>query len=100
MGIEVTDEALAVLVRSLEMSGVDRRAGGIRLRAARSLGGAAEVQVELAGGPLEGDATLEIGGIRIFVDPELGAAMPAAVVALEPLHETVVVRPAADREPS
>ena len=94
MGIEVTEEALEVLRRSLDLGRVDRSSGGIRLRAARGLGGGLDVQVELAAGPAEGEDVVERGDVRIFVDPAVTAAVPNAVVALEPQHETVVVRPA------
>lgn len=94
MGIEVTDEVTEVLRRSLELGGIDSATGGVRLRGARGLGGGFDVQVELADGPLEGEAVLEREGVRIFVDPEISKAIPDAVVALEPQHEIVVVRPA------
>jgi len=91
--IRVTDEALEVLRRSLELGGVDAASGGIRLRGARELGGGYRVHVELAAAPSEGEEVVETGGIRIFVDPSVSEAMPTGVVALEPEHETVVVRP-------
>jgi Fe-S cluster assembly iron-binding protein IscA len=94
VGIEVTPEALEVLKRSLELGGVDPTTGGVRLRAARGLGGGVDVQVELAEGPLEGEATIEAEGLHLFVDPEVTKALPHALVALEHQHETVVVRPA------
>lgn len=94
MGIEITDEALEVLRRSLDLGGVDGDSGGIRLRGATGLGGGFDVQVELASGPLENEATIERDGVRIFVDPAISQAFPEAVVALEPQHDVVVVRPA------
>lgn len=94
MAIEVTPEALEVLERSLELSGVDRSAGGIRLRGARGLGGGFDIQVEMAGGPLEGEQTAECSGLRLFIDPAISEAIPNAVVALEPQHDTIVVLPA------
>lgn len=94
MGIEVTDEAVEVLKRSLEMGGVDARSGGVRLRTAHGLGGGVDVQVELADGPLEGEVEIEASGIKLFVDPALTEAIPEAVVAVEPQHEMIVVRPA------
>ena len=94
MAIEVTEEAIEVLRRSLELGNVDPSTGGIRLRGARGLGGGLDVQVELADGPLEHEATVERDGVRIFVDPSVTEAFPDAVVAIEPQHETVVVRPA------
>ncbi len=93
-GIEVTDEAIEVLRRSLELGGVDTATGGVRLRAAKALGGGMDIQVELADSPLPAEATIEKAGIRIFVDPELTRTIPHAVVAVEPQHEVVVVRPA------
>lgn len=93
MTIRVTDEALEVLQRSLELGGVDVASGGIRLRGGRELGGGFKVHVELADAPSEGEEIVETGGIRIFVDPSVSEAMPSGVVALEPEHETVVVRP-------
>ena len=94
MRIEVTERAVEVLRRSLELGGVDPAEGGVRLRGARGLGGGLDVQVELADGPIEGESVVETGGVRIFVDPEVTSAWPEAIVAIEPQHEVVVVRPA------
>ncbi|HEU4481168.1 MAG TPA: hypothetical protein VFS18_04720 [Actinomycetota bacterium] len=93
MGIEVTEEAIEILTRSLELAGVDRSSGGVRLRGARGLGGGFDVQVEMATTALEGERVLEEGGLRLFVDPDVEAAMPDAVLAVEPQHEIVVLRP-------
>jgi Fe-S cluster assembly iron-binding protein IscA len=98
VAIEITDEAVAVLQRSMELGGLDAAEGGIRLRAARGLGGGLDVQVELAEGPSEGESVVEAEGITLFVDPEVTRAMPDAVVAVEPQHELVVVRPAAPEQ--
>ncbi|MDQ4095163.1 MAG: hypothetical protein M3174_03025 [Actinomycetota bacterium] len=94
VGIEVTQEAAEVLRRSLELGRVDPANGGIRLRGARGLGGGFDVQVELADGPREDESTIEIEGIRIFIDPSIPQAFPNAIVALEPQHDVIVVRPA------
>ena len=94
MPIQVTDEAIDVLRRSLELGGIDPTAGGVRLRAAHGLGGGLDVQVELADGPLEGETTVEASDVRLFVDAGVTEAIPNAVVAVEPQHETIVVRPA------
>jgi hypothetical protein len=91
--IQVTDEAIDVLRRSLELGGIDPTAGGVRLRAAHGLGGGLDVQVELADGPLEGETTVEASDVRLFVDAGVTEAIPNAVVAVEPQHETIVVRP-------
>jgi Fe-S cluster assembly iron-binding protein IscA len=93
VAIQVTEEAIEVLRRSLELGNVDPKSGGVRLRGARGLGGGIDVQVELADGPLGDEAIVEREGVRIFVDPSVTEAFPEAVVAIEPQHETVVVRP-------
>ncbi|MEA2499134.1 MAG: hypothetical protein QOH26_1539 [Actinomycetota bacterium] len=98
MPIEVTEAAAGVLKRSLELGGVDRLVGGIRLRGARSLGGGFDVQVELAGGPEEHDQVVEAHGVRLFVGAEVREAMPDAIVDLELQHDIVSVRPAAEAE--
>lgn len=94
MSLEITQEALNVLRRSLELGGVDPENGGIRLRGATGLGGGFDVQVELADGPIEGETSIERDGLRVFVDPTILKRFPRAIVALEPQHEVVVVRPA------
>jgi Fe-S cluster assembly iron-binding protein IscA len=94
MSIEVTPEAAEVLRRSLDMSGIDPSAGGIRLRGSVALGGGFDVQVELADSPQEGEEVIEARGVRLFVGPDITSSIPEAVVALEPQHEVVVVRPA------
>jgi Fe-S cluster assembly iron-binding protein IscA len=94
MGLSITPEALDVLRRSLRLGGLDEDAGGIRLRAARALGGGVDVQVELADSPAEEEIVLEEEGVRLFVDPRIFEVFPDAVVSAEPQHDVVVVRPA------
>ena len=89
--IEVTPEAVDVLRRSLALA---PHAAGVRLRAATGLGGGISVQIELADGPLEGETEVISDGVRIFIDPALTEAVPDPIVAVEPQHERVVVRPA------
>lgn len=93
MEIEITDEAVEALRRSLELGNVDTTSGGVRLRTARALGGGVDVQVELAEGPLEAESVVERDGVRVFVDPGLFDAVPDPIVTVEPQHENVVVRP-------
>ena len=83
-----------MLRRSLALGNVDPATGGIRLRGAKGRGGGFDVQVELADGPLAGETPIEREGLRIFVDPSITEAYPDALVALEPQHDVVVVRPA------
>ena len=89
--IEVTPEAVDVLKRSLALA---PHAAGVRLVAARGLGGGVSVQVELADGPSSGESEIEQGGVRIFIDPALTEAIPNPIVTVEPQHERIVVRPA------
>jgi Fe-S cluster assembly iron-binding protein IscA len=93
LSIQVTEEAIEVLRRSLEMGGVDPQQGGVRLLGARGLGGGFDVQVELADAPQGEDSLVEVGGIRLFVAPEITEALPDSVVAVEPQHQIIVVRP-------
>lgn len=98
MAIEVTGEAVEMLARSLELGGVDRETGGVRLRAARSLGGGVVLQVELAEGHTVGEELIEKDGVRIFIDPTVTEAYPDAVVVLDPEHDRIAIRPAGDNE--
>ena len=93
MPVEITQEAVEVLARSLELGNVDRARGGVRIRGAHGLGGGFDIQVELADGPLENEQVVEREGVRVFVDPEVTRLFPDAIVGLEPQHETIVVRP-------
>lgn len=93
MDIEITDEAVEVLRRSLQLGNVDTATGGVRLRTARALGGGVDVQVELAEGPFEGETVVEKDGLRVFVDPSVAEVVPDPMVTVEPQHENVVVRP-------
>lgn len=95
MGIEVTQEAVEVLRRSLELAKVvDASEAGVRLRSVHALGGGSRIEVEFADGPSPNETVLEKDGIRIFIDPSVHELFPDAVVAVEPQHERVVVRPA------
>jgi Fe-S cluster assembly iron-binding protein IscA len=94
MPVEVTEEAVHVLRNSLELAGVDTTTGGARLHAARGLGGGINVQVELASEAAGEDEVIVADGIRIFIDPSVTQAIPNAIVAVEPQHDRIVVRPA------
>lgn len=94
MAMQVTEEAVEVLRRSLEMGGVNPEHGGVRLRGSRGLGGGFDVQVELADDPHESDAVVDAGGVKLYVAPEVTEAFPDSVVAVEPQHQIIVVRPA------
>lgn len=95
MTLEITPEALEVLRRSLQLANVSPDSGGgVRLRSVRGLGGGARIEIELAEAPGDGETLIEDDGVRIFVDPSVTALFPDAVVAVEPQHEKIVVRPA------
>ncbi len=94
MSIEVTPEAAEVLRRSLQMTDLTSAPhAGVRLRATKTLGGGTDVQVELADGASEGETLVEQEGVKVYVDRSVTDLYPDALVALEPQHETVVVRP-------
>lgn len=100
MGLRITSDAAAVLKRSLEMASIDTSSqAGVRLRGAKALGGGSEVQVELAAGPEPGEDLIRSDGINVYVDRSVAELYPEAVVALEPQHETIVVRPAMPDDP-
>lgn len=95
MGIQVTDEAVEVLRRSLELFGADPASGaGVRLRMVHALGGGVEAQVEFAAAPAPGDHVVDAGGVPLFVDPGVVEAFPEALVTVDPQHDDVVVRAA------
>ena len=93
MDIEITDEAVDVLRRSLELAGLDPATTGVRLRAAHGLGGGVSIQLEFAADPDPGEELVETGGVRLFVPADLTETVPNPVVAVEPQHDRVVVRP-------
>ncbi len=93
MNIEITDEAVEVLGRSFELAGIDPATGGVSLRVARGLGGGASVQVEFAEAPEQGEQVIEASGIRLFVTADLEETIPDPVIAVEPQHERIEVRP-------
>jgi Fe-S cluster assembly iron-binding protein IscA len=94
MPVEITEEAIEVLRNSLRLAGVDTTTGGARLHAAHGLGGGLNVQVELADAAGEGEEVIEKDGVRVFIDRTVTQAIPDAIVAVEPQHDRIVVRPA------
>jgi hypothetical protein len=98
--MEITNEAVELLRRSLDLAGIDPSSGGARLRGSRALGGGYDVQVELAEGPLGDEEVVEASGIRLFVDPEVPRSIPNPVIAVDPQHDTIVIRPAEPAPPT
>jgi Fe-S cluster assembly iron-binding protein IscA len=93
VAIEVHADAAEVLRRSLELVKIDPARGGVRLRGTRGLGGGFDIQVEMAEEAADGEEVIESGGLRLFVDPRVTMAIPDAIVALDPQHDTITVRP-------
>jgi hypothetical protein len=98
--MEITEEAVELLRRSLDLAGIDPSSGGVRLRGSRALGGGYDVQVELADERLDDEELVEVSGLRLFVDPEVARAMPKPVVTVDPQHDTIVIRPAEPSDPA
>lgn len=94
MALEITDEALEVLRRSMELAGLAPEGeGGVRLRSVKALGGGARIEVEFSEAAGEGEKVVDQDGVRIFVDPSVEALYPDALLTVEPQHEKLVVRP-------
>ena len=94
MSLQVNDEALVVLRRSMELANIGPNdEGGVRLRSVTSLGGGARIEVEFASGLQAEESLIETDGVRIFVDPSVTALYPDAVLTVEPQHERLVVLP-------
>jgi hypothetical protein len=81
----VTDEALDVIRRSLELASADPSELGVRLRMA---GGA--IRPRFQAEPSEGDVIVEQDGIRIFLAADIAVGDVEIGVSAE--HETLVVR--------
>ncbi len=97
MAVRVTDDAMRVLKRSMELGKVDPDTGGIRLRGSRSLSGGFHVQVEFAGSPDAGDEVVPLEGLSLFIDPALMSTIEDPVVDLSAEHERIVVRSASEQ---
>ena len=73
--------------RSLELAKLDPSSIGVRLRLA---GG--EVRPRFAPEPQPGDAVVDAGGIRVFVDARILESTPDAEIGVSGEHEQLVVR--------
>lgn len=94
MSLQVSEEALEVLRRSMQLANIDPEDdGGVRLRSVTALGGGARIEVEFAAGPQPDELLIVTEGVRIFVDPSVSALHPEAVLTVEPQHERLVVLP-------
>ncbi len=89
MAVEVTPRAIEVLRRALEAGRLDPAEVGIRLSIAKGLRGA-ELRTGFAEHPEPGEETVDVGGIRLFVSPELAEGGATIDVADE--HDRFVLR--------
>lgn len=87
MGVRVTPEAVELIRRSLELAEADPSKVGVRLRVA---GG--EVRPRFVPKPEEGDAVVDVEGIRIFVAGEIVRELGDVEVAVTPEHGRLVIR--------
>lgn len=87
----MTEQALEVIRRSLELAKADPAEMGVRLRLA---GGA--IRPRFAPEPSPGDEVVETGGVRIFVASNILTGDIAAgdiEIGVSDEHESLVVRP-------
>lgn len=88
--VTVTPRAAEVLRRGLQAARLDPSTFGVRVWIA---GG--QARSGFADEPDEGDATVDAGGLRVFVDPGVTRDGPAAIdVSAE--HDQIVVVPLGD----
>ncbi|HVL89221.1 MAG TPA: hypothetical protein VM841_03190 [Actinomycetota bacterium] len=86
--VTITPRAAEVLRRGLEAARLDPSAFGVRVWIS-----AGQARSGFADEPDEGDALVDAGGLRVFVDPSVTANGPAAIdVSAE--HDQIVVVPA------
>lgn len=83
----ITDRALEVIRRSLELADADPAEVGVRLRMA---GG--QVRPRFVPAPEPDDEVIETGGIRVFIAASI-VAEGEVEVDVTPEHETLEVRP-------
>lgn len=96
--MRVAPEAVALLLRSLRIAGLDPKHVGIRLRPSRSLGGSTDVQVEFVDEPAESDIPLLEGDIKLYADAALLERFGDGIVAVSSEHERVVVEQAPSKD--
>jgi hypothetical protein len=85
--VRITDEALDVVRRSLELAGADPSEMAVRLRLA---GGA--IRPRFVAEPEPDDVILEAGGIRVFVASAVAGSGDVEIGVTEE-HDELVVRP-------
>ena len=86
MAVEVTPRAIEVLRRALEAARLAPSDVGIRVSLARSLRGP-ELRTGFAEQAEQGEATIEVGGIRLFLGPEISGTLDVADE-----HDRIVLR--------
>lgn len=86
--IVVSEHALEIIKRSLELAGADAGTMGVRLRVA---GG--QVRPRFVPEPEAGDEVVEVDGVRVFVAGAIVAELGDVEVVVTPEHETLEIRP-------
>ena len=86
MAVSVTDDALAVIKRSLELAS----AQAVRLR---MVGG--ELRSRFVTGAEEGDETISLEGVQIFVARSVVDVAPDVEITVTDEHDKLVLRPLA-----
>lgn len=86
MTVEVTPRAIEVLRRALDAGRLHPTEVGIRVTLAKSLRGT-ELRTGFAEQAEPGEETIEAGGIRLFVGPELSGTLDVADE-----HDRIVLR--------
>ena len=86
MAIEVTPKAIEVLKRALEAGRMDPALVGVRLSVDR--GGT--LRTGFTEEPESGDATLDVGGVRLYVPPDVDGDR---VLDVTGEHDQLMLRP-------
>jgi Fe-S cluster assembly iron-binding protein IscA len=89
--VRITEEALAVVRRSLELAGADPAEMAVRLRQA---GGA--IRPRFVTEPEPTDVIVETNGVRVFVAESI-AGEGDVEIGVTPEHDELVVRPLGSR---
>jgi Fe-S cluster assembly iron-binding protein IscA len=88
MPLEVTSRAIEVFRRALDVGRMDPARIGIRVSIARGLTGE-EVRTGFAEQPEQGEVTMEVDGLRLFLPPGLAGRDGTIDVADE--HDRIVL---------
>ncbi|MGH2828940.1 MAG: hypothetical protein ACRDJM_00500 [Actinomycetota bacterium] len=82
----IGDRVPEVLRRGLEAAGLRPEEHGVRIRLVRGV-----TQTAFAADPEPGDVTLDVEGIRLFLDPSLSGS-GAVVIGVSSEHDQITVK--------